>query len=412
MKLVLAGLLSVVACIVFSTGEPEAQGIVVSGSYSGNLTPCGCVSPMMGGILRKATLLKQMRSPTDLWVEVGPFLKDTSRQSQLKLDAIAEFAQTTRADAVGLTAAEVSLDPALLRAAQSIAGGRLVQSQLPDVVAPWRAAQGWLIGALSPDPRLGSAGTRSLPLEQAWTNLVTEAGDKPVLVLWDGSQDSARSFAEKHPRCNVLVYPSPSPEVFKSGSTILVGTGERGKYLGRLDLATRRFRGTALGPEIKDDGAATAIYQRYLSRVDGEHLLSQVPRTTSPAFAGSKACASCHGEVSRQWKSTGHAHALKTLERTGNDQDPDCVGCHVVGLASKGGFTSKIQTPQLADVGCESCHGPARDHARKPRLNRTVADAKAACRSCHNPEHSPAFDFSTYWKRVMHRRMSTSVEKP
>jgi hypothetical protein len=101
------------------------------------------------------------------------------------------------------------------------------------------------------------------------------------------------------------------------------------------------------------------------------------------------------------WKTSDHAHALKTLVAEAHDRDPDCVGCHVVGLDRVGGFVGAEKTPHLAHVGCESCHGPAARHVREPQTPMPKVGA-AGCSSCHDPRNSPRFSFASYWPRIQH----------
>ncbi|HSI73617.1 MAG TPA: multiheme c-type cytochrome, partial [Fimbriimonas sp.] len=99
--------------------------------------------------------------------------------------------------------------------------------------------------------------------------------------------------------------------------------------------------------------------------------------------------------------SSAHAHALLTLEKEGHPRDPDCVSCHVVGLQFSTGFKSRQKTPQLANIGCESCHGAGAKHAAKPSLKLRKL-TEQACLPCHTTENSPHFDFKTYWKKIRH----------
>jgi hypothetical protein len=162
-----------------------------------------------------------------------------------------------------------------------------------------------------------------------------------------------------------------------------------------------RYGVFSLGPEVKDDPDAARLYRTYLGRVETEKLLDKMPRAPSAAFAGNAKCIECHPKAGEVWKQSKHAAALATLERDGHARDPDCVSCHVVGLESEKGFRSRAETPQLTDVGCESCHGPGLAHAIMPTLKMGIAGEKS-CAKCHVPAHSPNFDFLTYWKRIAH----------
>ena len=162
---------------------------------------------------------------------------------------------------------------------------------------------------------------------------------------------------------------------------------------------------TRLTEDFQDDPDTTQIKLGYLSRVEAENLLAMVPRRPSPngsAFAGSRACMPCHAQDYRIWQKTAHAKAMQTLVDEKHDKDPECVVCHVVGLDIEGGFQSMEKTPTLKDVGCESCHGPARKHAEDPENNRLGKAGKESCMTCHVPAHSPGFDFDAYWKKIEH----------
>jgi hypothetical protein len=86
----------------------------------------------------------------------------------------------------------------------------------------------------------------------------------------------------------------------------------------------------------------------------------------------------------------------------GHQRDPDCVGCHVVGLEYQGGFRSAALTPQLENVGCENCHQAAARHAASPATNPLRKVGEAACAVCHVPDHSPGFDFTRFWAKIRH----------
>lgn len=118
-------------------------------------------------------------------------------------------------------------------------------------------------------------------------------------------------------------------------------------------------------------------------------------------FVGVETCAGCHAEQKAVWDKTGHAHAMATLERKNEQFDNECVRCHVVGF-DKGGFQSLLTTPQFANVQCESCHGPGREHAASPAKGYGHMETPVGCIQCHTKTNSPDFDFVTYWPKVKH----------
>lgn len=117
-----------------------------------------------------------------------------------------------------------------------------------------------------------------------------------------------------------------------------------------------------------------------------------------PAYEGGRtACRRCHLGQFRSWQRTPHANAFETLPEE-NRSDPNCVRCHVTGLGQPGGFTSIDETPNLANVTCEACHGPGSLYKEEEIMeDRDAAMAagllipdEQTCRSCHN-EESPTF---------------------
>lgn len=123
------------------------------------------------------------------------------------------------------------------------------------------------------------------------------------------------------------------------------------------------------------------------------------------AYAGSAACAACHPSQTAQWKQTRHASAWTSLVEEKRQMDLDCWSCHATGADQPGGPQHPTQvTTALEGVGCESCHGPGRAHAQRPKDHGVVADPPlATCTGCHDGEQDEGrFDPATYRPRVVH----------
>jgi hypothetical protein len=172
----------------------------------------------------------------------------------------------------------------------------------------------------------------------------------------------------------------------------------------------------------------------YLARYSqGKHLLQAMApvkglrnpgKPGDPTYVGSEKCKRCLEHAFDVWKKTPHSHAYKTLvdaRRPSNRQyDPECVVCHTVGFGYEGGFKDAVRTPNLKDVGCESCHGPASLHVMNPaneewqkRLNpwkylpkekRTLATDQF-CQTCHDIDNDVTWihgGFEKKWPRIKH----------
>jgi len=120
-------------------------------------------------------------------------------------------------------------------------------------------------------------------------------------------------------------------------------------------------------------------------------------------YKGAAYCVNCHVEQGKIWSKTRHAHAFSSLEKAGRQFDPDCIACHTQGF-NKGGFLSKEITGGLENVGCENCHGLVPENHGKDRgfkQKRRHVTAKT-CMTCHRGNHSPKFNFDTYFPKIKH----------
>ncbi|UZP65998.1 cytochrome c family protein [Desulfovibrio mangrovi] len=116
-------------------------------------------------------------------------------------------------------------------------------------------------------------------------------------------------------------------------------------------------------------------------------------------YVGTKACADCHeGQYARFMEHSKKAHSWKSISVMASDltaeEKEGCYECHTTGYG-KGGFISYEKTPHLADVGCETCHGPGGEHVESGGDPETIRKTPelADCESCHNESRIGAFDF-------------------
>lgn len=156
-------------------------------------------------------------------------------------------------------------------------------------------------------------------------------------------------------------------------------------------------------------------------------LLAALPASAEEhAFVGSKNCKKCHIKEYKSWEETKMAQAYESL-KPGVDveakaamgmsadedytQNAECVACHVTGYGKTGGFTSIEETPELAGVGCESCHGAGGTYIqdgymtlknKEYKLSELVAVGLVEkvgpeqCTGCHNenvPIEGYTFDY-------------------
>jgi hypothetical protein len=127
-------------------------------------------------------------------------------------------------------------------------------------------------------------------------------------------------------------------------------------------------------------------------------------------YIGAKKCKMCHIKQFKAWKKTSMADSFENLKqgvkveekKKAGIEDKDytadagCLKCHTTGYGKPSGFTSIADTPKLAGVQCESCHGAGGEYKGLMKKDKKykLADAKAlgliipsedakGCMECH-----------------------------
>lgn len=214
------------------------------------------------------------------------------------------------------------------------------------------------------------------------------------------------------------------------------------------DRLTLRVAGRAL---LRPDLVGQYAVQVAIVTDNGSGSTNITQALTAATYMGVQTCALCHSggavaeNVYGSWTNTLHSHAFKDAI-TGVSTDhftKNCTSCHVVGydanpLAVNGGFddiatatnwtfpttlspTNWDAMPAtlraVANIQCESCHGPGSEHAAAlgqtnlvnwPRLG--VSMAAGDCAQCHD---SLTHHYKTAeWNNSMHASVVRSPSGP
>jgi hypothetical protein len=103
----------------------------------------------------------------------------------------------------------------------------------------------------------------------------------------------------------------------------------------------------------------------------------------------------CHADEYAQWQETPHARAYLDLMDLNRYMLPELLPRFTTGFGYPGGFND-IGNPDdpMANVGCESCHGPGQMHLLEPEnkdwIRLEVPDS--LCRQCHIPLVDPEYE--------------------
>jgi cytochrome c554/c'-like protein len=440
--------------------------LAYTGNTDGYLENCGCKANQSGGVARRATVLERIRQrdPAAIIVDAGSAFRRPEKdqpldflarqEQQLYLEAMA--AMRYDASAVGVT--ELTFGAERFRE-------QTEQVSLPYLAANVRA-QGQSVAPASTvleraGVRVAVLGLFEPPRGPEASSLFEEQGlvlevEDPVetlrqrlpglrrqadLVIALGrlSPGLIRRLVEACPELDLVV----STESLASSVAVMAepaaaGHGLEGQdpqgFLGRtlvlythltryavssvrlgLDhagrIAAARFEDYWLHEDVPDHAHVRDLLNRFYDRVGKlaaaqgsvQPLFADDPRRQAGRYVGAAACATCHQGQYAQWQNTPHAGAFKTLLERHRHFQPRCVSCHVVGYGTPQGYKLGTPSEQLANVQCEVCHGPGREHVTAPaasNIQRVVPEK--VCLECHTPEHSDHFVYAEQLPKVRH----------
>lgn len=267
-----------------------------------------------------------------------------------------------------------------------------------------------------------------------------------VVVVYHGPLDEAKKLKAEgaglllatHRTTREVLFPDKNSDtnevtapIEKRASAFLANAETSTNWsLGRIDLeldSVRQVKSAAhklfyLDRRYDEDPEMVKIYDEYNTKVkdavltasakfksDAEEMLKKRglnleqirARLRKSPFVTADKCKECHKEIYEIWSNSRHAKAMETLKKTKQEFDPECVSCHATGVMVRNGFTNMRDTPELANVQCEACHGPAEKHIASPAKGFGKAD-EHTCRSCHTDERNPDFDYAQEWAKIMH----------
>jgi len=203
-------------------------------------------------------------------------------------------------------------------------------------------------------------------------------------------------------------------EPAKIKDTWVLTAGTRGQRLGHLTLAAdasgawqmQSHRVYSLDDSILNAKRLDEWYAQYEQALIEDYRNREKnakAHLVDTPYVGDKLCHLCHAAQKTHWHTTDHANAYQSLMAVNKQFDANCVTCHVVAFGKPGGFFSADSEPDLRNVGCEACHGPAKLHQERGGTSPLKPVTAAVCHHCHDKKHSPDFEFSRYWSKIVHQ---------
>ena len=412
----------------------------------GRLEPCGCFSGQHGGLSRASTILKAGEVTREqLLVDSGNAIAGTAdyqviqyRYMQQAFGSMGYLALN-----IGEREAQLSL-PELVKLRDTspvpMVSANLFERATGKRVFPayriveehgYRVAFVGVLGAV-PEETLG-AGLMVEPASSALAKALPEIKQQrvdAVVLLAFADEAAMRSLADQFYEFDLILggkVKEPSQHLARQNRSVVLWTTNETKALGMLKtrlggrerFAALDFNILFVNEHIPQDEKLTQLAQNYrdeirqtsLSVDDPSHVgADEIPGVKPGAsYTGSESCASCHTQAYKIWQNTGHAHAFRSLVARQSDADPNCVGCHTVGFGAPSGYRREWHGTKLAEVGCESCHGPGSEHLRERQAGGEALFhfrplSATDCTGCHYGEFSRPFDYAAFWPTIKHGR--------
>lgn len=422
-----------------ATSPQKTLLVLYTGSTQGHLEPCGCFIGQSGGLPRRATAISSIRAQgfSPLLVDLGgilPTKEPKMKESVLSMatspnDATAETLPVNGVHPLDQLRTQKVLESMRLLKYEALVPDKTDMNFGEDFVTDTLAHQEFPLLATNTEELTGNIqfvlmrtmgekkvavlGLSSLPLQDTkltvLSHLLPEIQKQAdfIVILSNLSPEANRTIAENYQDISAILSHGTG-EAEKIGNVVLAYSGSNGETLGALLLNTDDVLGVsaqqiALTEEVEDDPQTRELLQDFYKQVTdnpqlqagGERLFSNeaLEQDTLSGYVGSQACATCHRKEFDQWAHTSHATAFNTLLTVGKQFYPECVSCHVTGFRYETGYQiGNQERKELVDVGCETCHGPGKQHIITPLTTNIRGEVKQqVCMECHTPSHSPGF---------------------
>lgn len=178
---------------------------------------------------------------------------------------------------------------------------------------------------------------------------------------------------------------------------------ENARIASRTQLSSFNYRFEAMRKDLPDNLEVRAIVDATTNEVNRLGKMAAKARSAAPLandqmffpenYAGNSVCQSCHAPQAEKWHNTKHASAYSTLEGKGQQFNTQCLPCHVTGAFGQPAEMVLKLAGDLRQVGCETCHGPAKLHAAQPHSNKPGKPTMEICLRCHTGDHDDNFIF-------------------
>jgi len=407
--------------------------VLFSGETMGELEPCNCSGKMAGGLPARGGYVETVEGDR-LLLDTGCIGAGSRDFEVLRTEAALRGMAAMRYDAANLGESELWLGrdrladlgrlgvPLVSANVRGEDGAEVVPSCLvlrrsglrvivTGVVESGRYQVGPGLAVEKPREALG----RLIP---EWRKMADA-----IIVLADLDLAAVKDLAADFPEITLILFrgrgDSHPPE--RINRTIIASVYGEARYLGDLALEwASATEASAAGQAVLLDerfapsqAVAEACIGWYKDAVRGRRF---DPARSGPTwnriaarqpeplnrYVGSEACRGCHAAEFEKWSAGAHARAMESLRRVGYEFSPECIACHATGYGASDGYMSIDETPALARVGCEACHGRGQVMVAAGHKGIARSRGEERCRECHTPKRHEQFNFDKAWATIRH----------
>ena len=283
-----------------------------------------------------------------------------------------------------------------------------------------------------------------------------------IILLSHSGLDTDKILAERFPQIDWIIGAHTQSFLrytIDVKNTKIVQVLSRNHYMGRIDISLGdkkldKYELVEIRDEKKDlikPNPMQAWLAEFKTEQDkiyaSEQNFSFGQGEISKKIKTANSCLECHESQHKFWQKTAHSMAFVTLVKAKEDKNPQCIGCHSVGLNQEGGFnsyknihqkeidgkimpvdyqaywddfkqeTSKIKSVRelssserlkwhksadkinkkhnveynYAHVQCLNCHEQSTEHPFGEPIEARKLDFKSKCMNCHTRDQSPSW---------------------
>ena len=411
----------------------------------GRLEPCGCFTGQYGGLTRLKTVLDTESPENSIRVDVGDAIDGSEDYDVIEYGYVLRAFAAMKFDALNAGGREARLSAGRLRDIRRSSPIPILSANLMDqhtgqpIFDSYRIVRRGdfriaIIGLL--DPRAlrqpAGEGVRIADMETALDRCLTELRGRADLIVLLAFADEATlsNLARHYYECQVILggaVSQPAQELRRENRSVIYFVTNESRALGILKL--RLTQGAPLQTvaneirllhdKIPQDPSFCRLMQDYRAEIRKTQLAVDDPSRLSEdsvpgvkvvaTYLGTEKCVGCHKTAAQVWNRSAHARAFATLKEHSADADPRCIGCHTIGFGSPSGYRREFGVSKLAQVGCESCHGPGSLHVAQQNgddsIHFTFRPLESGdCRKCHFGEFSRPFDWNEFWTPIQHTK--------